>query len=73
MTKEEVFTREEIKQIAKNNDLGEVRFEERLAQNTGRMMQVAYVFDDEKQKHLFAKWTSFGEGFFLCNDYAQLA
>ena len=62
-------TAAEIRDIARNANLGEVHFEERVALNTGKTFRAAYVNDRE----LFAKATRASDGgYYLCNDFARL-
>ena len=62
------MTTEQVVQVAKANGLGPVRFEERIALNTGRPFEVAYV----GYRVLFAKRTSFSQVWYLCNEYRGL-
>jgi hypothetical protein len=68
------LTREDVKQIAEENWLGRVQFTTKTAANTGREMQVAYVFPDPPGSgpQLFAK-ASRNSGFCLCNEFRSLA
>ena len=62
------LTREDVIDIAEMNNLGEVLFLEKRAENTGRIMEVAYV-----DGTLFAKRQSLNTKFYLCNQFRELA
>jgi hypothetical protein len=63
------MTTEQVTLVAKYNDLGPVRFEEKIALNTGRPFEVAYI---GRGRTLFAKRTSFSESWYLCNEFRGL-
>ena len=67
------MTRIEAQQKAHNLYLGNVRFECRVATNTGRLMEVGYVLIPEYGEKLFCKRqsTSDEDGFYLCNEFRE--
>jgi hypothetical protein len=60
----------EMQEIATANNLGFIQFEEKIALNTGRPMEVGYVWVNG-HRELFCK-RSMDRDFYLCNDYAKL-
>ena len=61
----------EIQDIAYNNSLGKIEFVEKIALNTGKPMEVGYVFV-LGQRSLFCKKGWSNEGFYLCNEFREL-
>ena len=69
MTERPTYTASEILALARAHNLGLVTFQEKVAQNTGGVIQVAYVGDRE----LFAKATKNTDwGYYLCNEFETL-
>lgn len=62
---------DEMQQIASDNNLGQIQWEEKIAINTGRLIEVGYVWVN-KHRELFCK-RSGNEMFHLCNEYRKLA
>ena len=62
------MTTEQVTLVAKYNDLGPVRFEEKVALNTGHPFEVAYI----GYRTLFAKRTSHSQSWYLCNEFRGL-
>lgn len=62
------YTYKEVIRIAEENDLGPVHFEDKIAINTGRRMEVGYV----KGRELFCKSSTGPAGFYLCNEFRRL-
>jgi len=63
------LTHEDVKEIAEQNKLGRVTFEQRIARNTGGTFEVGLVGD----RVLFAKRHSLTDFFHLCNEFRGLA
>jgi hypothetical protein len=61
----------EMQNFATNNGLGTIHFETRIALNTGRPIEVGYVWVNG-HRELFCKRSQNTE-FHLCNDYRKLA
>lgn len=70
-----VFTRKQVLDFAEDNSLGTIYFEYKIAQNTGKEMEVGYVSDEFGSKVLFCKRQSFMmPGYYnLCNQYEDMA
>ena len=67
-----LFTEGEVTKIARDNGLGTVRFEMRVAQNTGHLFEVGYV-QQSRGRALFCKAQSHHPGqFYLCNEFDGL-
>jgi hypothetical protein len=62
---------DEMQKIATANNLGFIQFDVKIALNTGRPMEVGYVWVNG-HRELFCKRSQNRE-FYLCNDYAKLA
>lgn len=60
----------EMQQIADKHNLGNIWFVEKIALNTGKPMEVGYVYVDG-QKELFCK-RSHNTEFYLCNRFREL-
>ena len=60
----------EIQKIATANNLGTIQFVHKIALNTGRPMEVGYIWENG-QRNLFCK-RSENTQFRLCNEYANL-
>lgn len=65
------MTYEEVRNVAADHNLGHVTFEERVALNTGRTIEVGYVYVDHKRQ-LFCKRQSNSDSFYLCNQFREL-
>ena len=61
----------QIKSVARDNNLGEVYFQEKIALNTGKLFEVGYVYVNGC-KELFCKRSSNKNVFFLCNEFEKL-
>ena len=67
-----LFTEVEVAKIARDNGLGTVRFEMKVAQNTGQLFEVGYV-QQSRGRALFCKSRSHHPGqFYLCNEFDGL-
>ncbi len=66
-----MLTHEEAQEIATDNDLGVVQFSNRIAQNTGKTIELGHVYQ-EGRRELFCKRQSHMEGFYLCNQFREL-
>jgi hypothetical protein len=62
---------DEMQDIAAANNLGNIQFVEKIALNTGRPMEVGYVWVNG-HRELFCKRSQNTE-FYLCNEYRTLA
>ena len=62
---------DEMQKIATKNNLGFIQFEVKIALNTGKPIEVGYVWVNG-HRELFCKRTM-DRDFFLCNDYGKLA
>jgi len=61
----------EMQDIANKNNLGLIDWVEKIALNTGKPMEVGYVFVNGT-KTLFCKKGSFNKDFYLCNEFREL-
>lgn len=61
----------EIEALAEDHDFGRVHWESKIALNTGKPMEVGYVFING-QRLLFCKKGSINPGFYLCNDFRRI-
>lgn len=61
----------EMQNIATKHNLGTVYFEERVDLNTGKTMEVGYVYVNN-YKELFCKKPSYKQNFYLCNQFCEL-
>jgi hypothetical protein len=68
-TERRTYTYSEIRALAQKHDLGLVTFRQKIAENTGNIIEVAYVGD----RKLFAKATKGSDwGYYLCNEFETL-
>jgi hypothetical protein len=69
-----IMTANEIQEIANQNKLGRVWFQVKIAQNTGREIEVGYISLKDGSRDLFCKRQSSSnpDQFYLCNEYAKL-
>jgi len=59
-----------MQEIANNHGLGQIDWVEKTALNTGRPMEVGYVFID-KHRVLFCKKGHLNQDFYLCNEFRK--
>lgn len=71
MNDENTLNHDEVQAIADRHGLGTVEFEERIALNTHRPMEVGYVWQN-RERLLFCK-RSQNRLFKLCNEFAKLS
>lgn len=60
-----------MQDIADKHNLGRIDWVEKIALNTGKPMEVGYVFV-EKQRVLFCKKGWSNQDFYLCNEFRDL-
>lgn len=60
----------QMQQIANEHNLGTINWVEKIALNTGKPMEVGYVYVD-RQRELFCK-RSQNSDFYLCNQFREL-
>lgn len=61
----------EMQAIANKHGLGQIDWVEKIALNTGKPMEVGYVFVD-KRRTLFCKKGWLNQDFYLCNEFREL-
>ena len=71
MNERKRFTANQVEDIARENGLGGVFFEDRTAQNTGGRITCGYVYVDDS-KQLFCKRGTYDTRFIVCNDFEKL-
>ena len=62
----------QMQQIADDHKLGNIQWESKIAINTGRPLEVGYVFVNG-QRQLFCKKPSSNQEFYLCNEFRDIA
>lgn len=61
----------EMQSIANKHQLGQIDWVEKIALNTGKPLEVGYVFVN-KQRTLFCKRGYSQQDFYLCNEFRGL-
>lgn len=62
---------DDMQEIANKHKLGYIDWVEKIALNTGKPMEVGYVYLNGKRQ-LFCKYSRFEGGFYLCNEFREL-